>query len=121
MEAIKIEGLTKKYKDVVAVDNLSLCVQQGELFSLLGVNGAGKTTLLKLLTRLYDPTEGEILYNGVNIKEYDLDNKLNHKNIIIPGYVAVIAAKLKDESGWNVIVGPKEASGISGFAKENFA
>ncbi|MBR5329027.1 MAG: acetyl-CoA decarbonylase/synthase complex subunit gamma [Firmicutes bacterium] len=55
------------------------------------------------------------------IKEYDLDNKLNHKNIIIPGYVAVIAAKLKDESGWNVIVGPKEASGISGFAKENFA
>ena len=55
------------------------------------------------------------------IKEYDLDNKLNHKDIIIPGYVAVIAAKLKDESGWNVIVGPKESSGISGFAKANFA
>ena len=55
------------------------------------------------------------------IKEYDLDNKLNHKDIIIPGFVAVIAAKLKDESGWNVIVGPKEASGISGFAKANFA
>ena len=55
------------------------------------------------------------------IKEYDLDNKLNHKDIIIPGYVAVIAAKLKDESGCNVIVGPKESSGISGFAKANFA
>ena len=49
------------------------------------------------------------------------DMSLNHKDIIIPGYVAVIAAKLKDESGWNVIVGPKESSGISGFAKANFA
>ena len=55
------------------------------------------------------------------MKAYDLDNKLNHKNVIIPGFVAVIAAKLKEESGWNVIVGPKEASGISGFAKANFA
>ncbi len=55
------------------------------------------------------------------MKAYDLDNKLNHKNVIIPGFVAVIAAKLKEESGWNVIVGPKEATGISGFAKANFA
>lgn len=55
------------------------------------------------------------------MKAYDVDSKLNHKNVIIPGFVAVIAAKLKEESGWNVIVGPKEASGISGFAKANFA
>lgn len=55
------------------------------------------------------------------MKAYDMDNKLNHKDVIIPGFVAVIAAKLKDETGWNVIVGPKEASGISGFAKANFA
>ena len=46
MEAIRIENLTKKYKDVVAVDNLSLSVRRGELFSLLGVNGAGKTRVL---------------------------------------------------------------------------
>ena len=55
------------------------------------------------------------------IKEYDLESKVNHKKIVIPGFVAVIAAKLKEESGWEVIVGPKEASGISGFAKANFA
>ncbi|HMM05487.1 MAG TPA: acetyl-CoA decarbonylase/synthase complex subunit gamma [Clostridiales bacterium] len=55
------------------------------------------------------------------MKAYDVDSKLNHKNVIIPGFVAVIAAKLKEESGWNVIVGPKEATGISGFAKANFA
>ena len=55
------------------------------------------------------------------MKEYGMDDKLNHKDVIIPGFVAVIAAKLKEESGWNVVVGPKEASGISGFAKENFS
>lgn len=55
------------------------------------------------------------------MKEYDMESKVNHKKVIIPGFVAVIAAKLKDETGWEVIVGPKEASGISGFAKANFA
>ncbi|MEG2639233.1 MAG: acetyl-CoA decarbonylase/synthase complex subunit gamma [Clostridiales bacterium] len=55
------------------------------------------------------------------MKEYDIESKVNHKKVIIPGFVAVIAAKLKDETGWEVIVGPKEASGISGFAKANFA
>ena len=49
MDAIRIEGLTKKYKDVVAVNRVSLSVQKGELFSLLGVNGAGKTTIIKML------------------------------------------------------------------------
>ena len=49
MEAIRIEGLTKKYRDVTAVDDLSLCIHKGELFSLLGVNGAGKTTTVKML------------------------------------------------------------------------
>ena len=44
MDAIRIENLTKKYKDVVAVDALDLSVRKGELLSLLGVNGAGKTT-----------------------------------------------------------------------------
>ena len=50
MFAIKTEGLTKEYKDVVAVDNLNLEVFEGELFSLLGVNGAGKTTTIKMLS-----------------------------------------------------------------------
>ena len=54
MDAIRIEGLTKKYKDVVAVDNLSLSVQKGELFSLLGVNGAGKLLLLKCCPALHN-------------------------------------------------------------------
>ena len=67
MDAIKIEGLTKKYKDVVAVDNLSLSVHKGELFSLLGVNGAGKTTTIKMLSCLTQPTSGDAFLNGKSI------------------------------------------------------
>ena len=67
MDAIKIDGLTKKYKDVVAVDNLSLSVRNGELFSLLGVNGAGKTTTIKMLSCLTQPTSGDAFLNGKSI------------------------------------------------------
>jgi len=67
MDAIRIEGLTKKYKDVVAVDNLSLSVRRGELFSLLGVNGAGKTTTIKMLSCLTQPTSGDAFLNGKSI------------------------------------------------------
>ena len=67
MDAIKIEGLTKKYKDVVAVDHLSLTVAKGELFSLLGVNGAGKTTTIKMLSCLTQPTSGDALLLGKSI------------------------------------------------------
>ena len=56
---IKTNNLTKKYKDVVAVNNLNLEIYQGELFSLLGVNGAGKTTTIKMLSTLSKPTSGD--------------------------------------------------------------
>ena len=67
MDAIKLEGLTKKYKDVVAVDDLHLTLAQGELLSLLGVNGAGKTTTVKLLSCLTRPTSGDAYLLGKSI------------------------------------------------------
>lgn len=67
MDAIRIEGLTKRYRDVVAVDHLSLSVEEGELFSLLGVNGAGKTTTIKMLSCLTTPTEGDAYLGGKSI------------------------------------------------------
>ena len=67
MEAIKTLNLTKKYKDVVAVDNLNLTVLKGELFSLLGINGAGKTTTIKMLCGLTEPTDGDALLSGKSI------------------------------------------------------
>lgn len=54
------------------IDNLNLTLDGGKSYALVGLNGAGKTTLIKLMTRLYDPTEGEILLDGKNIKNYDV-------------------------------------------------
>ena len=67
MDAIRIEGLSKRYKDVVAVDHLCLTVRQGELFSLLGVNGAGKTTTIKMLSCLTQPSGGDAFLSGNSI------------------------------------------------------
>ena len=68
MTAIKIENLTKRYRDVVAVDNLCLEIESGELFSLLGVNGAGKTTTIKMLSCLTAPSEGDAYLLGKSIR-----------------------------------------------------
>ena len=65
--AIVIENLAKRYKDVVAVNDLSLTVKKGELFGLLGVNGAGKTTLAKMLTCLVKPDSGDAFVGGISI------------------------------------------------------
>ena len=59
MTAIKTVGLTKQYKDLIAVDHLNLQIEEGELFSLLGVNGAGKSTTIKMLSCLTKPTSGD--------------------------------------------------------------
>lgn len=67
MEAIKTMGLTKRYKDTVAVKGLDLSVEEGELFSLLGVNGAGKTTAIKMLSCLTRPTAGDATVDGKSI------------------------------------------------------
>ena len=67
MCAIKTVNLTKKYKDVTAVDNLNLQVAKGELLALLGVNGAGKTTAIKLLSCLTEVTSGDAFVNGKSI------------------------------------------------------
>ena len=64
MTAIKIIDLTKEYKDIVAVDKLNLEIEEGILFSLLGVNGAGKTTTIKMLSTLTKPTEGDAFILG---------------------------------------------------------
>ena len=68
MFAIETTNLTKKFKDKTVVENLNLQIKQGELFSLLGTNGAGKTTTIKMLTTLLSSTDGQILINGLNIK-----------------------------------------------------
>jgi len=60
-------------KDGYILKNINLTIRPDEKVALVGYNGAGKTTLIKLIMRLYDPNEGEILYNGINIKDYDVN------------------------------------------------
>lgn len=66
---IEIKDLTKKYRDVIAVDKLSLNIDDGELISFLGMNGAGKSTTIKMLSCLIVPTSGDALINGKSITE----------------------------------------------------
>lgn len=75
MESIQTEGLTKKYKDLTAVDGLNLAVHEGELFSLLGINGAGKTTTIKMLCCLTRPTDGDARLLGSSITDKTSDVK----------------------------------------------
>lgn len=67
MTAIQTSALTKKYKDLTAVNSLDLTIGEGELFALLGVNGAGKSTLIKMLSCLAEPTSGDARIFGHSI------------------------------------------------------
>ena len=92
-------GEGEKHKDVLRHVNLTL--RRGEKIAFVGYNGAGKTTLTKLLMRLYDPTEGEVLYNGRNIREYKLDGYRDHIGAVFQDY-KTFAASIAE----NVLGGP---------------
>ena len=67
--------------------HLNFTLHPGEKIALVGENGAGKTTLVKLLARLYDPTEGRILLDGIDLREYDIDDLRIHTGIIFQDYL----------------------------------
>ncbi len=64
---IELREVTKRYRDLVAVDRLSLHVRRGEVFGFLGPNGAGKTTTIKMIAGLMRPTEGSVLVGGIDV------------------------------------------------------
>lgn len=84
---LQLDNVSFKYPgtDKFILKNISLTLKNNEALSLVGVNGAGKTTLVKLLCRLYEPTEGEILLNGVNINRFPYDE-----------YIRLIGAVFQD-------------------------
>ena len=112
MDAIKIEDLTKQYKDVVAVDHLSLSVSKGELFSLLGVNGAGKTTTVKMLSCLTQPTSGDAFLNGKSICK---DSAAVKSIIAVSPQETAIAPGLSIRENLELICG------VHGFTKDEQA
>src|ERR1051325_9560278 len=64
---LKTESLTRKYGDVLALDNLDLCIRCGEVFGYIGPNGAGKTTTFRILSGLLEPTSGRALIDGQDV------------------------------------------------------
>ena len=72
IESIEFRNVSFAYKDIPVLTKLNMKIEGGKTYALVGHNGAGKSTIIKLLLRFYDPTEGEILLNGHNIKEYNL-------------------------------------------------
>ena len=106
-ESIEFRNVSFRYPSAEknTLENISFSINKGETFALVGVNGAGKSTLVKLLLRFYDTTEGEILYNGINIKDYDLNAYRNifgavfqdYRNFAISVYENVICHECSDE------------------------
>ena len=81
MNAIEVRGLTKQYRDVTAVNDLNLCIEEGELFALLGVNGAGKTTLFNIIARVINSDKGVVIADNTEIKlANDLKGKIGREN-----------------------------------------
>ena len=112
MEAIKTIGLTKKYKDLIAVDDLNLEVGHGELFSLLGINGAGKTTTIKMLSCLIKSTSGDAFIEGNSI----IKDGLKVKDIIgVSPQETAVAPNLSVKENLEFICE------IHGFSKEKNA
>jgi ATP-binding cassette subfamily B protein len=83
------ENVSFQYPDKgsYSLKNISFHLKVGEKIALVGENGAGKTTLVKLLARLYEPTEGRILLDGVDLREYDVEDLRSQIGIIFQDYV----------------------------------
>lgn len=109
MDAIKIRNLTKQYGDIVAVDNLSLDIKQGELFSLLGVNGAGKTTTIKMLSGLVKPTDGDA---------FVLNNSITKSTDKVKAVIGVSPQETAVAAGLTVKENLELICGIHRFSKE---
>lgn len=109
MYAIRTANLTKKYKDIIAVDQLNLQVKKGELISLLGVNGAGKTTTIKMLSCLTQPTGGDAFLNGKSICK---------DTAAVKSMIAVSPQETAVAPGLTVAENLELMCGIHGFSKE---
>ena len=106
-ESLEFKNVSFKYPSAekYALEDISFKINSGDTVAVVGINGAGKSTLVKLLLRFYDPDEGEILYNGVNIKEYSLDSYRNafatvfqdDKNFAVSVYENVMCRECSEE------------------------
>ncbi|MBQ2915317.1 MAG: ABC transporter ATP-binding protein [Clostridia bacterium] len=102
-ESLKVENLSFAYPfgdaDTKILKNISFEIKKGEKIAFVGYNGAGKTTLIKLLMRLYDCNEGEIFYNGQNIKDFVPENYREHIGAVFQDYKVFAATVAENVLG----------------------
>lgn len=106
-ESLELKNVSFRYPSAEknSINNLSLKINRGETVAVVGINGAGKSTLVKLLLRFYDVSDGEILYNGVNIKEYEINSLRgrfatvfqDYKNFALSVYENVMCQRCSDK------------------------
>ncbi len=103
-KGLEVRNLSFKYqgREEWALRNVSFYIRPDEKVALVGENGSGKTTLIKLLTRLYDPTEGDILYQGRNLKDWDLDELRLKVGVIFQDFVRY-QLTLRDNVGFGSV------------------
>ena len=104
-DRIEFRNVRFAYDDAVILDNISLTVQKGKTIALVGSSGAGKSTLADLVPRFHDVTEGEVLIDGVNIKEYSLHSVRNLMSIVTQEPIL-----FNDTIANNIALGHQEAS-----------
>lgn len=94
---IEFKNVSFKYpaSDTYALKNVNLKIENGEHLAVVGRNGSGKTTFIKLMCRLYDVTDGEILINGVNIKEYSKESIIKLYSVVFQDF-KIFSIPLKD-------------------------
>lgn len=109
MEAIRTVNLTKKYKDITAVDRLNLSIEKGELFALLGVNGAGKTTTIKMLCGLARPTSGDAFLSGHSVVS---------ETAAVKRVIGVSPQETAVAPGLTALENLRLMAGVHGFSKE---
>ncbi len=125
---IEFRNVSFKYegRDDLILNNISFIIEPGEHTALVGKNGAGKSTLVKLLMRIYDPTEGQILVNGIDLRDIDVDSWITYVSVLLQKYLlheftvidAIAMGRATREKSRDLAIKSAELSGANEFIEE---
>lgn len=121
-ESLEFRNVSFSYdgSEKYALKNISFKITKNQTVALVGHNGAGKSTLVKLILRFYDTTQGEILYNGINIKEYTLSSLRSRFSAVYQDYKVfaldifenILCKEITDKNEEEKVISAEKASGI---------
>lgn len=111
---IEIKNITKKFKDNIVLENVNMTLEEGKIYGFVGPNGSGKSVLLKIICAFYEPTSGEVLFDGINYIKENSYPKLTRAQIEKPSFLPDITGKenLKLLADIQKLIGEKEIDDI---------